>query len=96
VHSIGLKRSAAGAQHKGAQLKARWGHVPPGSTVDPAALDPVETLSWILDLDMFRSDPHQFDPAELLRTARTFAERIYTVFRWAVTDDFLRHYGGNV
>ena len=26
--------------------------------------------------------------------ARSFAERIYSIFRWAVTDEFLRRYGG--
>ena len=30
----------------------------------------------------------------LAKSAQRFAERIYTIFRWAVTDDFLRRYGG--
>jgi hypothetical protein len=25
-----------------------------------------------------------------------FAERLYTFFRWAVTENFLRHFGGEV
>jgi hypothetical protein len=30
----------------------------------------------------------------VLTEAQRFAERIYTIFRWAVSDDFLRRYGG--
>ena len=64
-----------------AQLLARWGRVPPHGTVDPAALEPV-------------AEP--IDAAGLVAEARTYAERIYTFFRWAVTDEFLRRYGGNI
>jgi uncharacterized protein (TIGR04255 family) len=79
-----------------AQLLARWGLLPVGGTVDPAAIEPLQEESWILDLDMFRAEARSFDPNEVLVEARSFAERIYTVFRWAVTDKFLRLYGGEV
>jgi len=79
-----------------AQLRARWGQVPPNATVDPATLEPVETRSWILDLDMFSGALRAFDTEGLVAEARTYAERIYTLFRWAVTDEFLRRYGGDV
>jgi len=80
----------------GAQLLARWGQIPPNSTVDPAAIEPVDTQSWILDLDMFSVESRAFNVEELMTEARTYAERIYTLFRWAVTDEFLRQYGGKV
>jgi len=80
----------------GAQLLARWGLLPKGGTVDPAAIEPSAEPSWILDLDMFRSEPRPFDPAIVVADARSFAERIYAFFRWAVTDDFLRLYGGKI
>jgi uncharacterized protein (TIGR04255 family) len=80
-----------------AQMLARWGILPAGGTVDPAAIQPIDKRSWILDLDMFRSEPKKaFDPDEVVADARSYAERIYTFFRWAVTDDFLRLYGGKV
>jgi uncharacterized protein (TIGR04255 family) len=79
-----------------AQLLARWGQVPPQSTVDPGAIEPVDTLSWILDLDMFSVESQPFDPEALAAEVRTYAERIYTVFRWAVTEEFLRRYGGEL
>ncbi len=77
-----------------ARLLARWGQVPPQGTVDPDALEPVDTLSWILDLDMFSVESRAFDPEALVAEVRTYAERIYTLFRWAVTEEFLRRYGG--
>ncbi|MDH3598135.1 MAG: TIGR04255 family protein [Candidatus Tectomicrobia bacterium] len=79
-----------------AKLRARWGQVPPNSTVDPAAIEPKSTPSWLLDLDMFSTKPLDFDTANLMMHARVYAERIYTLFRWAVTDEFLQRYGGEL
>lgn len=79
-----------------AKLRARWGQVPPNSTVDPAAIEPQDTPSWLLDLDMFSTKSQAFDTASLVMHAQAYAERIYTLFRWAVTDAFLRRYGGEL
>lgn len=79
------------------RLIARWGVVPPNATVDPAAIEPIGERSWILDLDAFRAfNPGEgrLETASIVAQARTFAERIYSVFRWAVTEEFLRRYGG--
>src|SRR6266699_2789494 len=48
-----LSESLFAVPNTRARLLARWGQVPPQGTVDPDALEPVDTLSWILDLDMF-------------------------------------------
>lgn len=77
-----------------AQVVARWGRLPAGMTVDPAALEPAQEDSWILDLDMFSAGPVPFLVDHILADAQRYAERIYTIFRWAVTDEFLRRYGG--
>ena len=76
------------------QLRARWGRVPARSTVDPAAVDPVDEPSWILDIDAFRQESSAFDVELIGSRARTLAERIYSFFRWVVTDEFHRRYGG--
>lgn len=76
------------------RVRARWGLLPPGASFDPAAAAPIDVASWMLDLDMFREERREFMGAALLAEAEAFAKRIYTIFRWAVTDDFLRHYGG--
>jgi uncharacterized protein (TIGR04255 family) len=77
-----------------AQVHARWGRLPPGATVDPAAIEPAEEKSWILDLDMFSVGSMPFGVDEVVANAQQYAARIYTIFRWAVTDEFLRRYGG--
>lgn len=78
-------------------VTARWGLVPSMGTVDPAAIEPIETPSWLLDLDAFQSfqaSTRTLDVEALTAQAQGFAERIYSIFRWVVTDEFLRRYGG--
>jgi uncharacterized protein (TIGR04255 family) len=79
-----------------AQMRARWGLLPAGGTVDPAAVEPIDERSWILDLDIFSLGSRPFESAKILSETRIFAGRSYSFFRWAVTDDFLRLYGGKV
>lgn len=76
---------------------ARWGLLAPQSTIDPGALDAIDEPGWILDTDAFQSfeaGSRQLDIDSVVEQARGFAERIYSIFRWAVTDEFLRRYGG--
>ncbi len=75
-------------------LQARWGLLPEDGTIDPGTLEPIHEPSWILDLDMSTSEPLDFSADILSNEAERFTERIYSVFRWMVTDDFLRFYGG--
>jgi uncharacterized protein (TIGR04255 family) len=77
----------------GARLLARWGCLPPEGTLDPAAIEPIAEPSWILDLDMFSTGAVPFAIDPVVEQARRYAERIYTVFRWAVTDEFLNRFG---
>jgi uncharacterized protein (TIGR04255 family) len=76
------------------RVLARWAHLPAGATIDPSAIEAVTEPSWILDLDMFTTKPEPFVVSALLTRAQRYAERLYAFFRWAVTDDFLRRYGG--
>lgn len=78
------------------QVQARWGYVPPKVTVDPTAIEPIDEESWILDLDMSNTTPMRFSVDHVMENATHYAERIYAIFRWAVTDDFLRRYGGKL
>lgn len=89
VHSL----SETMFESSGARLMARWGCLPPEGTIDPAALEPVAEPSWILDLDMFSTAAVPFAIDPVVEEARRYAERIYTVFRWAVTDEFLQRFG---
>jgi len=80
----------------GSRVLARWGLLPAGATVDPSAIEPTNEPSWILDIDMFSSESMPFAVDFVVDNTRQFAERVYTFFRWAVTDDFLRLYGGRL
>ena len=76
------------------QVTARWGLVPPRGTVDPGAIDAIEEASWLLDVDAFQVERRALEVEAIVDQVRGFAERIYSIFRWAVTDEFLRRYGG--
>ena len=76
------------------QVMTRWGRIPAGGTVDPGAVDPIDESSWMLDIDAYDAVTRKFDVASILKQAQVFSERIYNIFRWAVTDEFLRRYGG--
>jgi len=76
-----------------ARVLARWGCLPPNVTLDPGTIDAVPEKSWLLDLDMFSAAQRPFSMDDLMADAARFAERIYTIFRWAVTPAFLEHYG---
>ena len=78
------------------RILARWGLIPPQATIDPAVMTPLEEASWILDLDMFEAESRPFETERLADVAESFAARLYTFFRWAVTEEFLRRYGGHV
>ena len=77
-----------------ARVLARWGVLPAGGTVDPAAIEPAPEKSWLLDIDMFSASPMPFDVERVVAEAKRYAERVYTIFRWAVTKEFLVRYGG--
>ena len=87
-------REALFSTPEGASLRARWGLIPAKGTTDPAAIEPVDDVSWILDLDMFSNESGPLESGKLLEDARSYAERIYAFFRWAVNDRFLETYGG--
>lgn len=79
---------------EGARVSARWGWLPPLATVDPGAIEPIDEPSWILDFDMVSTDSAPLDVDRITGDAKRFSERIYALFRWAVTEEFLRRYGG--
>jgi len=77
------------------QLIARWGLVPARGTVDPAAVEPIDEPSWLLDVDAFLADTRPFDIDDIMVRARNLAVNVYGFFRWVVTEEFLERYGGS-
>jgi uncharacterized protein (TIGR04255 family) len=80
----------------GASFMARWGLLPSNSSVDnvvPAHDYP----TWLLDMDSFREfTPGSQQGADIFEDVRSLALRGYQFFRWAVTDDFLVAFGGEL
>ena len=95
VHNA-LSDVPAEAPEERAQLRLRWGQLAAGATHDPNAVVPINEPSWILDFDIFRSEQPPFDVALLTADLEQFAERLYSMFRWSVTDRFLEYYGGQL
>jgi len=81
---------------KNAEILARWGLLPANTTIDPSIIEPIDEPSWILDLDISSSLERPFDVDSTMKEAKSFAERIYTFFRWVVTDNFLSRFGGEL
>ncbi|WP_041824861.1 MULTISPECIES: TIGR04255 family protein [Streptomycetaceae] len=80
------------------KLLVQFGRLPENGTIDPT-LPAVAEPSWLLDLDSYGEfpDPRSALPAEaeqISRAAVACAERAHTFFRWAVTEEFLTHFGG--
>jgi uncharacterized protein (TIGR04255 family) len=78
------------------QVAARWGKIPGDVTFDPYSIEAIPEPSWILDLDMSSTKEQEFNIDSLMQKAHDFTERLYTFFRWVVTDEFLRRYGGEL
>ncbi|NED04373.1 TIGR04255 family protein [Streptomyces sp. SID6648] len=82
----------------GGKLLVQAGRLPGNGTFDPT-LPPVDEPSWVLDLDAYDEFPDarralHADADSVSKAASECAKRAYALFRWAVTDEFLRHFGG--
>jgi uncharacterized protein (TIGR04255 family) len=77
-------------------LLARWGMLGAGMTHDTAALPPLGRKSWILDIDAFSEKAEPFEAGGIVGRLDTLADADYRFFRWAVTDSFLRRFGGEI
>ncbi|MBL8898772.1 MAG: TIGR04255 family protein [Planctomycetes bacterium] len=83
---------------EGAQAMIRTGLVPAGQSLDPNAIEALPEPSWVLDIDAFQHYPDGSTPLDagtLLPRTRSLCERIYALFRWSVTDQFLSRFGAN-
>ncbi len=76
-------------------LLLRWGVMPPGMTPDPGAIAPKGSNSFVLDIDVWSATQRAYSTSALAKSFRQLMERAYSVFRFAVTDEFLQAYGRN-
>lgn len=75
-------------------LLLRWGVMPPMMSPDPSAILQLPHESFILDIDVWSTEQREFDCGDLLAAFHRLAERAYSVFRFAVTEEFLKVYEG--
>jgi uncharacterized protein (TIGR04255 family) len=74
------------------RLLVKSARLPAGGTLDPT-VPPVPGESWVLDLDASIENRIFFDPSNTVAVTRELSATAYDFFRWAVTDDFLQHFG---
>jgi uncharacterized protein (TIGR04255 family) len=76
------------------ELLLRWGVMPAMMSPDFSAIAQLPHESFVLDIDVWSMRQRQFDSEALLSAFRQLTERAYSVFRFAVTDEFLKVYEG--
>lgn len=81
-------------QQGSTMARIRAGMMPPGVTPDPA-VPILEQRSWVFDIDTFNDEYRRADES-VEDTAADLAKGQYQLFRWLVTDDFLRYFGGDI
>jgi uncharacterized protein (TIGR04255 family) len=74
-------------------LLLRWGVMPPNMSPDPGAIGPLPIESFILDIDVWSLAQRAFSASDLTDAFQKLAERAYSVFRFAVSEKFLKVYG---
>jgi len=83
-------------EHSGI-MHARWGVLPANTALDSLHGPPPASPSWLLDLDMFtRPGTQPFEASDIAELTESFARSIYRVFRWTVSDELLRLFGGTL
>lgn len=76
-------------------LRARWGVIPAGTTIDLSLL-PAPTESFLIDIDVFSAGPMDLDVEGILAGLRRFSDAQYRYFRWMVTMEYLRAFGAEL
>lgn len=75
-------------------LLLRWGILGTNVTIDPNLLDSLPNKSWILDIDVATNTPPQpFIESDLGTIFMALAGRAYAIFRYAITNKGLKHFG---
>lgn len=74
------------------EMLLRMGKLPKGGTVDPNVMEPIDSETFIIDIDVSSLTQKKFNPEELNGIFEGFAGRAYSVFRHVVTEEFGRVY----
>jgi uncharacterized protein (TIGR04255 family) len=77
------------------QIQARWGWLPAGTGIDPT-IPPPKVPYWLLDIDSYTTSGGPFDVNALDNLTRDLSARAYKLFRWLITDEFIKRFGGRI
>lgn len=75
-------------------VRLRTGLVPPGTQPDTSILID-DQAAWLCDIDAYDTQLRALDE-RVDERASLLAEDAYQLFRWVVTNEFLKHHGGDV
>ena len=75
------------------QLQARSGVLPPGETLDPT-VEPVNALSWVLDIDSFSQRELVFSVDAVLTEASRLSDAAYDFFKHVIKTGFFEAFDG--
>ena len=79
-------------QSDSGSLLAKWATLPGGGTHDPS-IEPVDTPSWVLDLDSFQDVSLPFERTAILAKLQELSLIGYRFFRWSVQAEFAERFG---
>ncbi|MGB5111747.1 MAG: TIGR04255 family protein [Mycobacterium sp.] len=96
---VELMSNISEAQYRfadGGRLMARWGLLPEGVTIDTAS-QPYGYSTWVLDTDSYQEfTPGSKKPDDITEDVKALSLNGYKFFRWAVTEEFLKEFGGEL
>lgn len=80
---------------KEGELVVHWGILPPNTAMSDL-MDRTDTNSWVLDIDAFEryEQANDFVVEQALTALNYLSDRAYAFFRWAITEEFLKRFGG--
>ena len=96
-HKVGHTVSELNGRADVGLVKARCGFMPAKQSYELDLIPPIESTSWFLDVDVYEvfSAPEKFETSTIREKVVGMSKRAYAFFRWAVSDDLLREYGGD-
>jgi uncharacterized protein (TIGR04255 family) len=97
TQNIEISMTEVVSRTKEGKLIARFGMAPANYSHEPEVVPPHSDVSWVLDVDSFSTacSGQQLEPVSVRSELDKVAERAYAFFRWSVTEEFIKRFGGN-
>lgn len=95
IDSVEASMTDIVARTEEGKINVQFGLIPPNVTYAPDLVPPIDTESWILDVDSRSTgcDGEEFNARMLREELARAAARAYAFFQWSVTEQFLDRFG---